>query len=134
MLIINPGSKIGDDPKGWTNTHTQARKHAYEWFYKPMQEDGFTDIEVEDTKEERDGRWLFIFKHSITEKQVELEVHGIDNLEAYRNQHIFSPRVYWNGSSSSNPSIDDFAVDGFTPVLTYIKDITPPFNTLEAKS
>lgn len=119
VMIINPGSKIGTETKGWANTHKTARLYAYTWFLKPMLKDGFRDIEVIDTKQERDGRWLFIFKHTITNKEVELEVHGIDNLEAYQKQYIFTPRVYWNGSSSSNPELEQFSAEGFSPVMTY---------------
>lgn len=121
MFIINPGSQVGKQEVGFTNTHDQAREYAYRWFYRPMQKQGFTDISVEDKNEERDGRWLFIFKHEVTGKEVELEVHGIDNLDAYTDKYIFAPRVYWNGSSSSDPDIEDFAADGYEPVLTYRK-------------
>jgi hypothetical protein len=48
-----------------------------------------------------------------------LEHHGIDDLQAYEKQHIFTPRVYWDGSSCANPKIEDFAAEGFEPVITY---------------
>lgn len=121
-MIINPGSgAVETSGEGWTNTHKQARVNAYEWFYKPMLEQGFTDIKVIDTKIERDGRWLFNFEHKITGKVVELEIHGIDNMEAYTKTHIFGSRVYWNGSSSSNPQLEQFAAEGYEPVMTYRK-------------
>lgn len=120
-IIINPGSKLplAEAAIGWTNTHDQAKRYAYEWFYKPMTEEGYTDIEVIDTGEENDGRWKFIFKHKITGKEVELETHGIDDLEAYEKQFVFTPRVYWNGGSSSNPDLKQFEAEGFEPVMTY---------------
>lgn len=120
-FIINPGSELpsGEAGIGWTNTHEQAKKYAYIWFYKPMMKEGFTDIEVEDTGKETDGRWLFIFRHQVTGKAVELETHGIDNLEAYEKQFVFTPRVYWDGGSSSNPELSQFVVEGFEPVMTY---------------
>lgn len=121
MFIINPGSEIGRQEQGFTNTHEQARRHAYEWFYKPMLEEGFTDIKVTDTKEEVGGRWKFIFKHTVTGKEVELEVHGIDDMDAYTEKYIFAPRVYWDGSSSSSPALEQFAEDGYKPVMTYKK-------------
>ena len=122
MFIINPGSEVGKQEVGFTNTHEQARRYAYEWFYKPMIDQGFTDIEVEDTKEEVDGRWKFIFKHTVTGKEVELETHGIDNMDAYTDKYIFTPRVYWNGGSSSSPELEQFAVDGYKPVMTFEKE------------
>lgn len=119
MFLINPGSEIGKQEVGFTNTHDVAKRNAYEWFYKPMQEQGFKHVEVKDTGEERDGRWLFIFKHTITGIEVELEIHGIDNMDAYTDKYIFSPRVYWNGSSSGNPELENFARDGYKAVMTY---------------
>jgi hypothetical protein len=118
-LIINPGSSIGQQQEGFTNTHKQAKLHAYKWFYKQMLEKGFTDITVIDTKEEVDGRWKFIFKHDITGKEVELEVHGIDNMDKYTDKYIFNPKVYWNGSSVSDPELEQFANEGFKPIMTY---------------
>jgi len=119
MFLINPGSEIGTEQVGFTNTHEQARRYAYEWFYKPMLKEGFRDIKVIDTKEEQDGRWKFIFKHTVTGKEVELEVHGIDDLKAYQEKYIFMPRTYWDGGSSSNPELEDFEVEGFTRVMTF---------------
>ena len=43
--FINPGSRIGGDPQGWTNTVEKARERAHEWF-DTMKRDGFTDIEI----------------------------------------------------------------------------------------
>lgn len=126
-FMINPGSKIADKNEaiGWTSTHAQAKKYAYSWFYKPMLERGFTDIEVTDTNEHDDGRWKFIFRHTITGKEVELEIHGIDDLEAYQKQCIFMPRVYWNGSSTSDPELEQFSADGFEPVMTFRPNAKP---------
>lgn len=120
-LIINPGSELplAEAAIGWTNTHETAKRHAYDWFYKPMLEKGFTDIEVTDTGEENDGHWKFLFKHTITGVVVELETHGIDNVAAYEKQFVFTPRVYWKGSSVSDPELEQFAAEGFVPVMTY---------------
>lgn len=134
-LIINAGSGPITKGKGWTNTHKTARWNAYEWFYKPMIKQGFVDIEVIDTKEEVQGRWKFIFRHKITGKEVELEIHGIDDLEAYEKQNIFAPRVYWDGSSSSTPELEQFQAEGFHPVMTYQANATanPQASKLETK-
>lgn len=94
------------------------RKLGY-GFCKPMRKAGFTDIEMIDTGNEAEGRWLFIFRHKITGVEVECETHGIDNLKTYEEQYIFTPRVYWNGSSTSNPELEQFAAPGFKPVMTF---------------
>lgn len=122
-LIINPGSGgIADKGEGWTNTHAQSKKNAYEWFYKPMIEEGFTDISVKDTGLVAEGRWCYDFTHNITGKTIRLEIHGIDDMKAYEaDGHIFGARVYWNGSSSSIVELEQFAADGFVPVKTFRK-------------
>ncbi len=122
-MIINPGSEVATEKSGngWTNTHAQAKRYAYDWFYKRMLEDGFTDIKVIDTGIEVNGRWQFIFKHQVTGAEVYLEIHGIDNLKEYSKRYIFGARVYWNGSSSGNPAIGDFEAEGFEPIMTYRK-------------
>lgn len=123
VAIINPGSTLPDgySGEGWTNTHKQAKLNAFNWFYMPMKEAGFTDIKVTDKNEENSGRWVFIFKHEVTGKEVELEIHGIDDLNAYQKEHIFVPKVYWNGSSCSNPELEQFAADGYEPIMTFKK-------------
>lgn len=126
MLIINPGSAtVVAEGNGWTNTYEQACRNAEDWF-KAMRADGFVDIEMLPTEEDRGGRWLFIFRHAVTGVSVELEMHGIDNLDAYVHQNIFYPRVYWNGWGQ-DPSLRDFAAKGFETVVvkTYRKEATP---------
>ena len=117
-LIINAGSRIGGDPQGWSNTVEEARRRAKEWLYR-MRAEGFTDIEMLEPGDEADGRWLFVFRHTVTGVEVPLRMHGIDDLVAYERQNIFSPRVYWNGSSSANPDLDDFAATGFVKAMTF---------------
>jgi hypothetical protein len=119
-VFINPGARIPttDEAVGWTNTHAKAAERSAEWESR-MTAEGFDDIEVTDTGIEENGRWQFAFRHRITGKVVTLEQHGIDDLPAYEKQHIFAPRVYWNDSSSAEPSIEDFRADGFVPVITY---------------
>jgi hypothetical protein len=119
-LIINPGSGgIDASGEGWTNTHEQAKKYAYKWFYRPMLARGFTHIEVTDLDEQIEGRWKFTFTHKVTGKTVELEIHGVDNLKAYEKECVFTPRVYWNDSSTGEPELEQFAADGYEPVMTY---------------
>lgn len=120
MLLINPGSHLPENKtgQGWTNTHAKALERALGWL-KNLKAEGMTDIIMWDTKEETDGRWKFIFHHKITKVDVELETHGIDDLDAYQKEHIFAPRVYWNGSSTGEPELEQWAKEGFRPVKTY---------------
>lgn len=120
-ILINPGSRIGESEPGggWTNTYTTALHTAHEWLAR-IHADGMTDVELlpsEDTP--REGRWTFRFRHTVTSAVVELKTHGIDNQDAYERQHLFAPRVYWRGSSTSDPQLEDFAADGFELVRTY---------------
>jgi hypothetical protein len=85
-----------------------------------MHADGLTGVTLLDGGEDRgDGRWEFSFRHEVTGVSVCLETHGIDNLDAYQRQHLFTPRIYWNGSSCANTELEDFAAPGFTPVRTF---------------
>ncbi|WP_067671748.1 hypothetical protein [Nocardia miyunensis] len=131
MTIINAGSHIAptQPDEGWTNTREKAAQYAREWFWDQITRDGFTDIEFVDTGREDEGRWVFEVRHKITGVVVEIEQHGIDNLDAYRKRHLFTPRVYWNGSSSANPRLEDFAADGFEPVMTYRRTAAATENT-----
>lgn len=119
--IINPGSRIAaSDGIAWTNTYETAAQEAEQWLGR-MQEDGLCDIDLQlpglPLKDE--GRWAFQFKHTITGVIVTLEMHGISSTQAYMKEHIFLPRVYWNGCSSSNPKLEDWATPGFTAVKTF---------------
>jgi hypothetical protein len=117
-MIINPGSHIGEPGKGWTNTAATARAHARDWLTQ-MHTDGMTDVELLDGERETEGRWVFTFRHAVTGTTVELDMHGIDNLQAYEDDHLFAPRVYWSGSSTSDPELEHFAAPGFVAVRTF---------------
>lgn len=117
-VIINAGSQIGGEPQGWTNTIEGARRRAGEWLDR-MRSNGFVDIEMVEVGDEVDGRWLFMFRHTITGVEVPLRIHGIDDLDAYMRQYIFDPRVYWRDSSSAEPDLDDFAAHGFSKTMTF---------------
>jgi hypothetical protein len=123
-LIINPGSRIGAPGEGWTNTEAVARTRAEVWLEK-MHAEGLTDVELLSGSEARDGRWLYTFRHKVTGATVALEMHGIDPAEAYERQYAFTPRVYWNGSSCADPSLEDFAAPGFKAVRTFIPEPAP---------
>lgn len=117
-LLINPGSHIGEPGEGWTNTCETARAEAERWLAE-MHESGMADVELLDGSTEREGRWTFTFRHKVTGTVVELETHGIDDVQAYERQHVFCPRIYWNGSSTANPKLEHFKAEGFEPVRTY---------------
>jgi hypothetical protein len=124
MLLINPGSTIGKSPpKGWTNSFARAKAEAERWLKIMHEDDGLTDVELlpaEDAPEE--GRWTFYFRHKVTGVRVRLDTHGIDDLDAYRAQYVFTPRVYWNGSSTAEGKLDDFAAPGFRKIATFVKE------------
>jgi hypothetical protein len=120
-LIINPGSRIGEPGSGWTNTCEEARAEAGRWLDR-MHADGMTDVELLDGSKEEEGRWVFSFRHAVTGIVVKLMTHGIDNVQAYEREHIFTPRVYWNDSSISEPELEHFAAPGFKAVRTFIAD------------
>ena len=120
-IIINPGSgAIPAAGNGWTNTYEQAEKHAREWRDR-MTADGIRDVTLElpGADPDGDGRWRFSFRHDVTGMTVYLDTHGIDDWRAYEKQRIFSARVYWNGDSSGEPQVEDWAADGFEVVKTY---------------
>ena len=123
MLVINPGSRIGKStPKGWTNTFEKAQAEAERWLKNMHEDDGLTDVELvrSDPKPEG-GRWKFTFRHRVTGVEVTLDTHGISDLDAYCKQYIFAPKVYWKGSSCSNPQLDDFAAPGFRKLATFVR-------------
>lgn len=124
-VLINPGSHIATGSAGWTNTFEQACAEAQRWLDNMHKDDGLTDVELlpaEDAPEE--GRWAFYFRHKVTGVKVRLDTHGIDNIDAYTKRAIFTPRVYWNGCSSSDPKLDDFAAPGFRKLATFVRDVS----------
>lgn len=125
MILINPGSRIPDSGDGWTNTVEGARRQAEEWLAN-MRSEGLTDVELLDEATPFENRWRFTFRHTVTGVEVTLETHGIDDLDAYQREQTFSPRTYWNGSSSATPQLADFAAEGFEPVQTFRTTATAP--------
>jgi hypothetical protein len=117
-LIVNAGSRVASSGGGWTNTYQAARAEAERWLER-MHAEGMTDVVLLDDAEEAGGCWRFTYRHTVTGVSVRLETPGIDDLAAYQKEHIFPPRIYWNGSSSGNPQLDDFAAPGFAPVRTF---------------
>ena len=118
-ILFNPGSHIGETQEGWTNTYETARAEAERWLAQ-MHAEGMTDVQLlPDGSGPDEGRWTFTFVHQVTGVEVELETHGISDVDAYCKKHIFTPRVYWDGGSSSTPQLEDFVAPGFEPVRTY---------------
>lgn len=121
-MIINPGSHIkAMRGEGWRNTIETAREYADQWLER-MHADGLHEVELHgELPATTFGRWRFAFRHSVTGVVVEYETHGIDDIPAYEREHIFTPRVYWNGSSSADPEIEDFAAPGWRIHRTFIR-------------
>jgi hypothetical protein len=112
-IVINPGSRV---PAGAENTYERALATAQRW-HEQMREAGFghdVDLLEDDPDAVRDGRWTFMFVHRVTGAMVPLETHGLDPAA-----HPFV-RMYWQGSSSANPALDDWSKPGF--VQTFRKE------------
>jgi hypothetical protein len=122
-MIVNPGSEISAmSGEGWTNTVEKARAEARRWL-EQMHKSGISEVMLLPGEELHENRWLFRFVHTVTGTQVTLETHGIDDVRAYEREHIFTPSVYWRGSSCSSPRIEDFAAPGFRIHQTFIDEL-----------
>lgn len=106
-VIINPGSGAlteGTIEQAWDNARL---------FFSAMQEDHIWDmILVGEPESDGKGRWKFTFEHSVTKVQKVLDVHGL-NYETQKEDYLFWPRTYWDGSSCSTPKVQDFLAPGF---------------------
>ena len=118
-VIINAGSgTIPASGDGWTNTYQRAEQRARGWL-DTIGKSGIRDVWLDLPGEDLgDGRWRFAFRHEVTGAAVDLDTHGIDDLRAYERQWTFPPRVYWDGSSSADPVVEDWLADGFEVVKT----------------
>jgi len=110
-LIINPGS----ENKGGTTT--QANINAEKWL-KSIHEEGFPEVTMEFIGKS-DGSFVFDFTHATTKVKVQLVTHGFTDEEAAA--FVFRPRVYWNGSSTADPKIEDWLTDEYDYHIQYIK-------------
>ncbi len=119
-MIVNPGADIAgaETGQGWSNTVETARATAGHWLHL-MHEAGMDEVSLLPGEEEHEGRWCFRFRHAVTGAEVCLETHGIDDVDAYEHEHVFTPRTYWRGSSIGEPAIEDFAVPGFRVRRTF---------------
>lgn len=124
-MLINPGSKIAPTASGWSNTYERAQQEAARWLKSMHEDDGMTDVElVRSDPKCQSGRWAFYFRHKVTGVEVVLETHGIDDLDAYRKVAVFTPRIYWKGSSTGSPKVEDFAAPGFRVHKTFVPVIS----------
>lgn len=110
IVLINPGSHV----RG--GTAEQALENARDW-HRRMIEQGFTDVVLDEVPRQGppqygSDRWTFAFRHTLTGREAELMIHGLSEGEC-GECGIFRPRVYWNGSSCSDPKWEDFLTDGF---------------------
>lgn len=104
-VIINPGSGPVDG-----GTLEVATANAQEWL-DMIHADGMPEVEMAFIEQREDGRYHFLFTHPVTGKTADLEIHGLTAEQA--KEFVFHPRVYWNGSSSGNPTIEDFKPEGW---------------------
>lgn len=111
-MIINAGS----ENKG--GTLKQATLNAEKWLSN-IHSEGFKEVEMKFVEKLKDGDWLFHFTHPTTKKVATLMTHGFSDEECKR--FIFSPRVYWNGSSTADPTIEDWLEDGYSFRVLYYK-------------
>lgn len=112
----------------WTNTFEQSERFARDWFDK-MQSDGIVDVEFQGAKStecNNKGYWTFLFRHTVTGVVVELETHGIDNIDNYMKDNIFTPKIYWNDSSCSDPDIVHWLAPGYKVEQRIVKDAEVP--------
>ncbi len=107
-IIFNPGSE------NTGGTYEQALINAKEWYENIIKE--FPEVEMNEGTY-NNKNWTFIFKHKITGQKAELNIHGFTKEEC--EKFVFHPRVYWNGSSTADPKIEDWLTDNFTYRILY---------------
>ena len=124
-ITANPGSgAVPPYGTGWTNTYATAKTQAEKWLAQ-MRAEAMNDVELLDTVDEENCRWRFTFRHRVTGTCVHLDIDVVDDIEAYKRENLFSPRIYWNGDSSANPKLEDFAAEGFEQLRTFRRKHAP---------
>lgn len=111
-IIINAGS----ENKG--GTFKQAEINAKEWL-ENIHSEGFLEVEIEFVEQYENGYFLFNFTHKVTNKVATLKIHGFTKEQC--QEFRFHPRVYWNGSSTADPKIEDWLTDGFKYRVEYYR-------------
>lgn len=121
-VLINPGSgPVAETGDGWTNSYEGALAEAQQWLSR-IHADGMEDVKLVlpcSCRADVDGgRWSFGFYHPVSGVVVVLQTHGVSDVDAYMKERIFPPRVYWNGSSSAEPKVEDWLHPGYQVVKT----------------
>ena len=111
MMIINPGS----ENKG--GTFEQALRNARRWHTNIKKEFPEVTMTFHENRLGDGGNWNFRFRHGVTGKCIDLEIHGFTDKEC--KQFVFHPRVYWNGSSTAEPKIEDWLTNEYTYRILY---------------
>jgi hypothetical protein len=111
VILMNPGS----ENKGGTTA--QAKRNAVKWLKRIHKE--FPEVIMNLKGKDDFGDWEFEFQHLITKKKAILAIHGFTKTEC--KNFTFKPRVYWNGSSTSEPSITDWLPRGWNYKIVYSK-------------
>lgn len=110
-MIINAGS----ENKGGTVEESLVIANEY---LEQLHSNGFVDVELMPEVEVRDGLWCYTFRHAVTGKTATLDTHGFTEDECHK--FMFRPRIYWNGSSSSEPTIEDWLTNEYSYKIAYI--------------
>lgn len=110
-IIINPGS----ENKG--GTLEQAKINAAKWLTS-IHAEGFREVNMKFVEQyPDDGNFRFDFTHTVTKKVAILETHGFTKEQ--EDKFMFRPRVYWQGSSTADPKIEDWLGDDFDYRIIY---------------
>lgn len=112
---INPGSEHTG------GTLKQAKIIAATWL-QFIHSDGMVDVEIDKkVKRKKGGNFEFTFRHKVTGVERKLETHGFsdEQIEGW----LFKPRIYWDGSSTSSPTPEDWLTDEYRIRIVYDKII-----------
>jgi len=112
-IIINAGSE------NTGGTLEQAKINAENWLKAIKANICVDDLEMTFVKQYEDGDFLFEFKHLITGKVATLVTHGFTEEECKKFTQY--PRVYWEGSSTADPKLEDWLADGYKYKVVYYK-------------
>lgn len=115
MIIFNPGSEF-------VGGSFDVAKLRAEWVLKnQILGEGIVDVEIMSDVEKTKSGWVFKFRHRVTGVVVYYSTHGLCTVEGTQkwkddNNAWAAPRDYWDGSSCSDPQLEDWLKDGFKVV------------------
>lgn len=105
VALINPGSRVE------RGTLSQALRNARGW-HETLTEAGISGVSLDpEPVRFEDGRWTFAFRHDVTGVECHLTIDGLTAEQ--KRRLLFWPKVYWKGSSCSEPELADWLADGF---------------------